>query len=81
MRLAATASPDAAAYFRLLQSEPAEIGRLLDALVMAEGLPQLEAAGLGVPVLLGGAALTPKFVAESCVPGYSARTARPTMSA
>lgn len=25
---------------------------------------------LSVPILLGGAALTPKFVGESCVPGY-----------
>jgi 5-methyltetrahydrofolate--homocysteine methyltransferase len=40
------------------------------ALVMAEGMPMLAAAGLKVPVLLGGAALTPRFVAESCAPRY-----------
>ena len=41
------------------------------AIVMQESLPQYREAGLTVPVLLGGAALTPKFVAESCVPNYS----------
>lgn len=40
------------------------------AIVMQESLPQYREAGLTVPVLLGGAALTPKFVAESCVPNY-----------
>ncbi len=40
------------------------------ALVMRENLPQFAAAGLRVPVLLGGAALTGKFVARECVPGY-----------
>ena len=40
------------------------------ALVMRENLPQFAAAGLRVPVLLGGAALTGKFVAQECVPGY-----------
>ncbi len=40
------------------------------AIVMQESLPQYRDAGLTVPVLLGGAALTPKFVAESCVPNY-----------
>ncbi|GAB4243218.1 MAG: methionine synthase [Deltaproteobacteria bacterium] len=40
------------------------------ALVMRENLPQFAAAGLRVPVLLGGAALTGKFVATECVPGY-----------
>jgi 5-methyltetrahydrofolate--homocysteine methyltransferase len=40
------------------------------ALVMKENLPQFAAAGLSVPVLLGGAALTGKFVAQECVPGY-----------
>ncbi len=40
------------------------------ALVMKENLPQFAAAGLNVPVLLGGAALTGKFVAQECVPGY-----------
>ncbi len=40
------------------------------AIVMQECMPQYKEAGLDVPILLGGAALTPKFVAESCVPGY-----------
>lgn len=40
------------------------------AVVMKESLPQYEAAGLRIPILLGGAALTRKFVAESCVPAY-----------
>ncbi len=40
------------------------------ALVMKENLPLFAAAGLRVPVLLGGAALTGKFVARECVPGY-----------
>ena len=40
------------------------------AIVMQECMPQYKEAGLNVPILLGGAALTPKFVAESCVPGY-----------
>jgi 5-methyltetrahydrofolate--homocysteine methyltransferase len=40
------------------------------AIVMKESMPQYEAAGLDIPILLGGAALTPKFVAEECVPGY-----------
>ncbi len=37
---------------------------------MAESLPQFKAAGLHIPVLLGGAALTRRFVAEQCVPAY-----------
>lgn len=41
------------------------------ALVMQENLLQFREAGLEQPVLLGGAALTPRFVAESCVPNYS----------
>ena len=40
------------------------------AIVMQESMPQYAAAGLTVPILLGGAALTEKFVAECCVPGY-----------
>ena len=40
------------------------------AIVMQETMHQYAAADLGVPILLGGAALTKKFVAESCVPGY-----------
>lgn len=42
------------------------------AIVMQQSLPQYQEAGLKVPILLGGAALTGKFVAESCVPGYQA---------
>ncbi len=42
------------------------------AIVMQENMPQFRQAGLTQPILLGGAALTPKFVAESCVPGYDA---------
>ncbi len=40
------------------------------ALVMKESMPQYKEAGLGVPIMLGGAALTPKFVAEECVTAY-----------
>ena len=40
------------------------------AIVMKESLPQYREAGLSVPILLGGAALTEKFVAQECVPGY-----------
>ncbi len=40
------------------------------ALVMRENLQQFSEAGLTQPVLLGGAALTPRFVAESCAPHY-----------
>ena len=41
------------------------------AMVMKESMAQYEEAGLNVPIFLGGAALTRKFVAESCVPDYS----------
>lgn len=41
------------------------------ALVMQDSMPQYREAGLTVPILLGGAALTPKFVAEYCAPEYS----------
>jgi len=40
------------------------------ALAMKEALPQFAAAGLSVPVLLGGAALTEAFVARECAPAY-----------
>ena len=40
------------------------------ALVMRDDLGAFRAAGLRVPVLLGGAALTPKFVARDCAPRY-----------
>lgn len=42
------------------------------AIVMQESLPQYQEAGLDVPILLGGAALTSDFVATSCVPNYDA---------
>ena len=41
------------------------------AIVMKESMPQYREAGLDMPILLGGAALTSKFVAEECVPAYS----------
>ncbi|MBL7076858.1 MAG: dihydropteroate synthase, partial [Kiritimatiellae bacterium] len=41
------------------------------AIVMQESMEQYEAADLKAPILLGGAALTKKFVAESCVPGFT----------
>ncbi|MHC5172375.1 MAG: vitamin B12 dependent-methionine synthase activation domain-containing protein, partial [Planctomycetota bacterium] len=40
------------------------------AIVMQESMPQYKEAGLKSPILLGGAALTQKFVAESCVPDF-----------
>ena len=39
-------------------------------IVMRESMAQYRQAQLGVPILLGGAALTQKFVAEDCVPDY-----------
>lgn len=42
------------------------------AAVMAENMYALESSGLNVPVLLGGAALTPEFVENDCRPRYSA---------
>jgi 5-methyltetrahydrofolate--homocysteine methyltransferase len=42
------------------------------AIVMQESMPQYRDANLKMPILLGGAALTPDFVANSCVPGYDA---------
>ena len=39
--------------------------------VMRENLKAMEAAGLRLPVLLGGAALTEPFVANDCQPVYS----------
>jgi len=40
------------------------------ALIMKESLPLFSAAGLQTPVLLGGAALTKRFVATECSPSY-----------
>jgi 5-methyltetrahydrofolate--homocysteine methyltransferase len=42
------------------------------AIVMQESMPQYREAGLNVPIMLGGAALTRDFVATSCVPNYDA---------
>ena len=39
--------------------------------VMRENLRAMEAAGLKIPVLLGGAALTERFVASDCQPVYA----------
>jgi 5-methyltetrahydrofolate--homocysteine methyltransferase len=39
--------------------------------VMRENLRAMEAAGLRIPVLLGGAALTEPFVVNDCQPVYS----------
>jgi len=39
--------------------------------VMRENLRAMEAAGLKIPVLLGGAALTEDFVLKDCQPVYS----------
>jgi 5-methyltetrahydrofolate--homocysteine methyltransferase len=41
------------------------------AAVMAENMKALEASEIRVPVFLGGAALTPGFVAQACQPAYS----------
>jgi 5-methyltetrahydrofolate--homocysteine methyltransferase len=40
------------------------------ALVMKESMRQYREAALGAPILLGGAALTRKFVAQDCAPSY-----------
>ncbi len=40
------------------------------AMVMKDSMEQYAEAGFKIPIFLGGAALTRKFVAESCVPGY-----------
>jgi len=40
------------------------------ALLMKEDLAQYQEVGLTQPILLGGAALTPRFVANECVPNY-----------
>jgi 5-methyltetrahydrofolate--homocysteine methyltransferase len=42
------------------------------ALLMKEDLGQYQEVGLTQPILLGGAALTPRFVANDCVPRYKA---------
>jgi 5-methyltetrahydrofolate--homocysteine methyltransferase len=40
------------------------------AIVMKDSMAEYRRAGLGVPILLGGAALTAKFVARDCAPDY-----------
>ncbi len=40
------------------------------AIVMQESMPQYRDAGIKAPILLGGAALTPRFVAENCVSSH-----------
>jgi 5-methyltetrahydrofolate--homocysteine methyltransferase len=59
---------------RALQVDLIGLSGLLvkSAIVMQESLPQYREAGLNVPILLGGAALTREFVANACVPGYDA---------
>ena len=42
------------------------------AAIMAENMKALESSDLRLPIFMGGAALTPGFVAESCQPAYSA---------
>ena len=42
------------------------------ALVMRDNMSIFKEAGLNIPVLLGGAALTKRFVAEDCAPFYDA---------
>ncbi len=41
------------------------------AIVMQESMSQYRDAGIDVPIMLGGAALTPRFVADNCVPAHS----------
>ena len=40
------------------------------AISMKESMSLFQSAGIDVPILLGGAALTPKFVAMECAPDY-----------
>jgi len=40
------------------------------AMIMQESMAKYKAAGLDIPILLGGAALTRKFVASDCAPNY-----------
>jgi 5-methyltetrahydrofolate--homocysteine methyltransferase len=43
------------------------------AIIMQESMEKYRLAGINKPILLGGAALTRKFVAEDCVPQYDAQ--------
>ncbi len=40
------------------------------AMIMQESMAKYKGAGLDIPILLGGAALTRKFVASDCAPNY-----------
>ena len=42
------------------------------AMIMQESMEKYKAAGINKPILLGGAALTRKFVAKDCAPNYDA---------
>ncbi len=42
------------------------------AMIMQESMEKYKAAGINKPILLGGAALTRKFVARDCAPDYGA---------
>ncbi len=57
---------------RELQVDAIGLSGLLvkSALLMKDNLSQFRAAGLTQPILLGGAALTTKFVAVDCTPNY-----------
>ncbi len=57
---------------RELQPDVIGLSGLLvkSALLMKEDLAQYQAAGLTQPILLGGAALTARFIAEECAPRY-----------
>ncbi len=57
---------------RELQVDAIGLSGLLvkSAVIMSESMEQYREAALNVPILLGGAALTRKFVAEQCAPRY-----------
>ena len=58
---------------RELQVDVVGLSGLLvkSALLMKDNLEQFATSGLQQPILLGGAALTQKFVAQDCVPRYA----------
>ncbi|MDD5707301.1 MAG: homocysteine S-methyltransferase family protein [Kiritimatiellae bacterium] len=68
--------PAEAIIARARELRPAAIGLsgllVKSALVMRENLELFREAGLTQPVFLGGAALTPEFVARECAPRYGA---------
>lgn len=57
---------------RALKADVIGLSGLLvkSAMIMRDSMAQYREAGLTQPILLGGAALTPRFVAESCAPEY-----------